>query len=84
MELREPLPGRSRRLQHRVRWWLAFLVLLPTAFELAWLPVALLRDDPDGALVRVPRIIGASVLLAIVVVAHLWFLHRARRARAAG
>ena len=84
MELREPLPGKPRTAWLRLRWLLALVLLLPTVFGLVTVPMYLLGDDSDGELMRSPRLIGAGVLLAIVIVAHLWFLHRARRGRAAG
>jgi hypothetical protein len=43
-----------------------------------------LFGDLDGELVRIPRLIGAGIILAILVVAHLWFLRRARRSRDGG
>jgi hypothetical protein len=81
MELREPLPGHPRTMWLRLRWLMAFLLLVPTLYSLVTVPLYLFGDDPDGELVRIPRLIGAGILLAILVVAHLWFLRRARRSR---
>jgi len=85
MELVEPLRGQQRGPSpwRWLRWVVAFLLVVPTIFNLVAAAGYLLGDDPDGALVRPARLIGAAVLLAILVVAHLVFLRRARHARAA-
>lgn len=53
--------------------------MVTTLYSLVSVPLYLFGDDPDGKLVRLPRLIGAGILLAVPVVAHLWFRHRATR-----
>jgi len=86
MELVEPLRGRERGPSpwRALRWVVAFLLVVPTIFNLVVAARYLLEDDPDGVLLRPARLIGAAVLLAILLVAHLLFLRRARRTRSAG
>ena len=82
MELVEPLGGRRRPpAWRRLRWVLAVVLVVPTFFNLVWVVIYVIGDDPDGTLTRAARLIGGGVLLGILVVAHLWFLHRARRSR---
>ena len=82
MELVEPLGGPRRPpAWRRLRWVLALLLVVPTFFNLVWVVIYLVGDDPDSTLMRVPRLAGAGVLLAILVIAHLWFRRRARRLR---
>jgi len=83
MELVEPLGGPRRPpAWRRLRWVLAFLLVVPTFFNLVWVVmIYLVGDDPDSAVMRVPRMVGGGILLAILVVAHLWFRRRARRLR---
>ena len=83
MELVEPLGGPRRPpAWRRLRWVLAFLLVVPTFFNLVWVVmIYLVGDDPDSAVMRVPRMVGGGILLVILVVAHLWFRRRARRVR---
>jgi len=81
MELREPLPGLRRPITwRRLRWVLAFLLVVPTIFNLVSAASYLLADDADGLLMRPARLIGAATVLGILLVAHLGFLG-SRRAR---
>lgn len=85
MELVEPLGGQRRPPRWRwLRWVVASLLVVPTFFNLVWAVIYVLGDDPDATLVRVPRLIGAAILLVILLVANLWFLRRAGRRRARG
>lgn len=85
MELVEPLGGRRRpRPWRRLRWVLAVVLVVPTIFNLVLAVIYVIGDEPDGALARLPRLIGAAILLVILLVAHLRFLSRARRTRARG
>jgi hypothetical protein len=86
MELVEPLRGRERGHSpwRALRWVVAFLLVVPTIFNLVAAANYLVGDDPDGVLVRPARLIGAAILLAILVVAYLSFMRRARRGRADG
>jgi hypothetical protein len=85
MELREPLPGRRRpaTLWRRLRWVVAFLLVVPTIFNLIAAASYFLGDDPDGLLMRPARLIGAAIVLVVLLVAHLLFLS-SRRPRARG
>ena len=85
MELVEPLGGQRRPRPWRwLRWVVAFLLVVPTFFNLVWAVIYVLGDDPDATLLRVPRLNGAAILLVILLVANLWLLRRARRTRARG
>jgi hypothetical protein len=86
MELVEPLQGqeRGRSPWRALRWVVAFLLVVPTIFNLVAAANYLLGDDPDAELVRPARLIGAAILLAVLLVAHLLFLRRARRSRPTG
>ncbi|HEY3339342.1 MAG TPA: hypothetical protein VGK18_12620 [Propionicimonas sp.] len=79
MELREPLPGKRRPTTwRRLRWVLAFLLVVPTIFNLISAATYLLGDDPDSALMRPARLVGAGIVLVILLVAHLLFLSSRR------
>jgi hypothetical protein len=80
MELVEPLRSPRRPpAWRRLRWVVAVLLVVPTFFNLVWVAIYFIGDDPDGMLVRLPRLFGAGALLAVLVVAHLWFRRRAKR-----
>ena len=82
MELVEPLAGhRHPPAWRRLRWVLAVLLVVPTFFNLVWVVIYLVGDDPDSSLMRVPRLVGGGIVLAILVVACLWFGRRTRRLR---
>ena len=83
MELVEPLAGhRHPPAWRRLRWVLAVLLVVPTFFNLVWVVmIYLVGDDPDSTLMRVPRLVGGGIILAILVIAQVWFLRRARRRR---
>ncbi|MGV8907605.1 MAG: hypothetical protein ACOH1Y_01360 [Propionicimonas sp.] len=79
MELVEPLGGPRRPPAGRwLRWVVALVLVVPTLFNLVWVVIYLVGDDPDSALMRVARMVGGGVLLAILVIALLWFLRRRR------
>lgn len=81
MELVEPLRSRPPRppAWRRLRWVVAFLLVVPTLFNLVWVMIYLVGDDPDGALVRIPRLIGIGILAVVLLGAHLWFRRRVKR-----
>jgi len=81
MELREPLPGMRRPTTWRsLRWVVAFLLVVPTIFNLISAASYLLGQDPDSLLMGPARLIGVAMLLVVLLVAHLLF-RGARRAR---
>lgn len=82
MELVEPLRGQPRRRPawRRLRWVVAFLLVVPTLFNLVWVVIYLAGDfDPDGTLVRIPRLIAIGILALVLLSAHLWFRRRVKR-----
>ncbi len=85
MELVEPLQGQERGHSpwRALRWVVAFLLVVPTIFNLVSAARLVFVDDPSGTLVNVPRVIGAAALLVILVVALAWSraVRRARSAR---
>ncbi len=85
MELVEPLRGRQPgpRPWRWLRWMVAFLLVVPTIFNLVIAAGYLLGDYPDGVLVRQARLIAAAIIVVVLLVAHLLFLG-ARRRRARG
>jgi len=85
MELVEPIQGRERGRSPwlALRWVVAFLLVVPTIFNLVTAALFVFVDDHGGTLVNVPRVIGAAALLAILVAALVWS-RAVRRARAAG
>lgn len=80
-ELRHPVPLRPPQV-HLARWLITIVLLFLIGLDPVRAALALILSMvPDGSPFYLPRAISAGIVTALVVVAHLLFLSRARRER---